>query len=258
MSEQEKEYRGCTARWDEIGGFARIHKKPMVFVWFQHERADTKFEDFSLKNHWFFKVFMLKCLQTQCVWYDFGWFWHGRARDDFMVFFARDYWNLLLLEHEMSFYIVFWQGKRGTTKQPDPVVIHFPRASSRKWRKWGCGLGGAGGARTRGPNNNYSLEVIMFNNNSSSSNNNNHLKKTRGVLPSARVFIRHQAIPPLRGGALQALPNIQTTLRDHPNPASRPMTLGHFTSWRADDRGYYTGVGYTPTDWSCARGGARM
>ena len=83
----------------------------------------------------------------------------------------------------------------------------------------------------------------MFNN-----NNNNHFTRTRGVLPSARVFIRHQAIPPLRGGALQALPNIQTTLRDHPNPASRPMTLGHFTSWRADDRGYYTGVGYTPTE----------
>ena len=26
------------------------------------------------------------------------------------------------------------------------------------------------------------------------------------------------------------------------------MTLGHFTSWRADDRGYYTGVGYTPAE----------
>ena len=60
--------------------------------------------------------------------------------------------------------------------------------------------------------------------------------------------MRRETIPPLRGGAVQALPNIQTTLRDHPNPASRPMTLGHFTSWRADDRGYYTGVGYTPTE----------
>ena len=60
--------------------------------------------------------------------------------------------------------------------------------------------------------------------------------------------MRREAIPPLRGGAVQALQNIQTTLRDHPNPASRPMTLGHFTSWRADDRGYYTGVGYTPTE----------
>ena len=78
----------------------------------------------------------------------------------------------------------------------------------------------------------------MFNN----SNNNNHFTRTRGVLPSARVFIRHQAIPPLRGGAVQALPNILTTLRDHPHPASRPMTFGHFTSWRADDRGYYTGA----------------
>ena len=45
---------------------------------------------------------------------------------------------------------------------------------------------------------------------------------------------------------MQALPNIHTTLGDHPHPASRPMTLGHFTSWRADDRGYYTGVGFTP------------
>ena len=24
------------------------------------------------------------------------------------------------------------------------------------------------------------------------------------------------------------------------------MTFGHFTSWHADDRGYYTGVEYTP------------
>ena len=54
--------------------------------------------------------------------------------------------------------------------------------------------------------------------------------------------MRRRAIPPLCGGAVQALPNIQTTLRDHPHPASRPMTFGHFTSWRADDRGYYTGA----------------
>ena len=85
----------------------------------------------------------------------------------------------------------------------------------------------------------------MFNNNN---NNNNHFTRTLSVLTSARVFMRRQPIPPLCGGAVQALPNIQTTLRDHPNPASRPMTLGHFTSWRADDRGYYTGVGYTPAE----------
>jgi len=60
--------------------------------------------------------------------------------------------------------------------------------------------------------------------------------------------MRRRPIPPLCGGAVQALPNVQTTLRDHPHPASRPMTLGHFTSWRADDRGYYTGVGYTPAE----------
>ena len=60
--------------------------------------------------------------------------------------------------------------------------------------------------------------------------------------------MRRQPTPPLRGGEVQALPNIHTTLRHHPHPASRPMTLGHFTSWRADDRGYYTGVGYTPAE----------
>ena len=87
----------------------------------------------------------------------------------------------------------------------------------------------------------------MFNNNNNN-NNNNHFTRTLSVLTSARVFMRRRTIPPLCGGAVQALPNIQTTLRDHPHPASRPMTFGHFTSWHADDRGYYTGVEYTPTE----------
>ena len=78
--------------------------------------------------------------------------------------------------------------------------------------------------------------------NNNNNNNNNHFTRTLSVLTSARVFMRRQAIPPLCGGAVQALPNIQTTLRDHPHPASRPMTFGHFTSWHADDRGYYTGA----------------
>ncbi len=52
--------------------------------------------------------------------------------------------------------------------------------------------------------------------------------------------MRRPPIPPLCGGAFQALPNFQTSLGDHPHPASRPMTFGHFTSWNADDRGYYT------------------
>ena len=47
--------------------------------------------------------------------------------------------------------------------------------------------------------------------------------------------------PHFVGGPVQALPNFQTTLRDHPHPASRPMTFGHFTSWHADDLGYYSG-----------------
>ena len=47
--------------------------------------------------------------------------------------------------------------------------------------------------------------------------------------------------PHFVGGPVQALPNFQTTLRHHPHPASRPMTFGHFTSWHADDRGYYSG-----------------
>ena len=59
--------------------------------------------------------------------------------------------------------------------------------------------------------------------------------------------MRRRAIPPLCGGAVQALPNFQTTLRDHPHPASRPMTFGHFTSWHADDLGYYTGAWTTTT-----------
>ena len=139
----------------------------------------------------------------------------------------------------MSFYSVFCKGKRGGTKQPDLDHIELPEASSRKWWKCSCGLGAARGSRTRGPNNNYSLELIMFN---------NHFTRTLSVLTSARVFMRRQPIPPLCGGAVQALPNIHTTLRHHPHPASRPMTFGHFTSWPADDRGYYTGVEYTPTE----------
>ena len=34
---------------------------------------------------------MLECLQTQCVWYDFGMIRDERARVDFVVFFAMDY-----------------------------------------------------------------------------------------------------------------------------------------------------------------------
>ena len=92
----------------------------------------------------------------------------ARANVHFTLFFARDSWSLDMWEHEMSFYSVFCKGRRGTTKQPDLVPIVLTEASSQKWWKWGCGLGAAGGARTRGANNNYSLEVIIFN------NNNNH------------------------------------------------------------------------------------
>ena len=97
-------------------------------------------------------------------------------------------------------------------------------------------------------NNNSSSSSNNNNSNSNNNNNNNHFTRTLSVLPSARVFMRRQPIPPLRGGAMQALPNIHTTLGNHPHPASRPMTSGHFTSWRADDRGYYTGVEYTPAE----------
>ena len=88
----------------------------------------------------------------------------ARANVHFTLFFARDYWSLVMLEQEMSFYMVFCKGKRITTKQPDLDHLELPEASSRKWWKCGCGLGAARGARTRGPNNNYSLELIMFNN----------------------------------------------------------------------------------------------
>ena len=137
----------------------------------------------------------------------------------------------------MSLYIVFCKGKQATTKQPDPETIAFPV------KKQGASIARSssiekkhmmkGGPCTRGLNNNISLEELMFN---------NHFTRTLSVLTSARVFMRRQPIPPLCGGAVQALPNIHTTLRDHPHPASRPMTLGHFTSWRADDRGYNTGA----------------
>ena len=69
----------------------------------------------------------------------------------------------------MSLYIVFCKGKQGTTKQPDPAVIAFPV------KKQGASIARSssiekkhmmkGGACTRGPNNNISLEGIIFNNN---------------------------------------------------------------------------------------------
>ena len=43
----------------------------MVFLWFQQERAGRKFAEFLVNNHLVFKAFMMKCLQTLCVWYDF-------------------------------------------------------------------------------------------------------------------------------------------------------------------------------------------
>ena len=89
----------------------------------------------------------------------------ARANVHFVPFFARDYWNFDMLEQEMSFYIVFYKGRRGTTKQPDLVPLVLSRAFARKWWKQGCGLGKTKGSCTRGPNNNYSLELIIFNNN---------------------------------------------------------------------------------------------
>ena len=46
---------------------------------------------FFVKKHLVFDVFMLKCVQTQYVWYDFDMIWHERARVHFVVFFARGY-----------------------------------------------------------------------------------------------------------------------------------------------------------------------
>ena len=64
--------------------------------------------------------------------------------------------------------------------------------------------------RTRGSNNNYSLEEIMF-------NNNNHFTRTLSVLTSARVFMRRRAIPPLCGGG-------SSSSTKYPNDSSRPPT----------------------------------
>ena len=48
----------------------------LKFLWFSYDfnksaRAGN-LQFFLVKKHWFFNVFMLKSLQTQCVWYDFG------------------------------------------------------------------------------------------------------------------------------------------------------------------------------------------
>ena len=61
------EHRECTARWHEIGGFNRILKIPMVFLWFQQDSPGRKFVEFLWKKALGFYVFMLKCLQTHCV-----------------------------------------------------------------------------------------------------------------------------------------------------------------------------------------------
>ena len=45
-------------------------KIPMVFLRFQQERPDRNSARFLIKNN-LFLVFLLKCLQTRCVWYDF-------------------------------------------------------------------------------------------------------------------------------------------------------------------------------------------
>ena len=53
---------------DEIAGFARIHKIPMVFVGFQHERPDRKFARFLMENHWVFLGFYVEMLaNTECL-----------------------------------------------------------------------------------------------------------------------------------------------------------------------------------------------
>ena len=130
------------------------------------ERAGWHFDTFFFEKPLGFWCFYVKIFTKPKVLEGFR---LARANVHFTLFFARDSWNLIMLEQEMSFSIVFCKGKRITTKQPDPVHIVLSRAFARKWWKHGCGLGGAGGPRTRGPNNNYSLEEIIFNN-----NNNNY------------------------------------------------------------------------------------
>ena len=54
------------------------------------------------------------------------WIWHGRARDDFMVFFARDYWNLLSWDKEVCAHGIIWQGWGGAIPGPPGMVwIHM-------------------------------------------------------------------------------------------------------------------------------------
>ena len=67
----------------------------------------------------------------------------ARANVHFVSFFARDSWSLDILEHEMSFCIVFYKGKRASTKVLPLFLLKnhwvfdvFMLKSLRKLRFW--------------------------------------------------------------------------------------------------------------------------
>ena len=75
----------------------------------------------------------------------------------------------------------------------------------------------AGRSRTRGPNNNYSLEVIMFNNNNNNNNNNNYLHLGTHRSHQCQGFHATPAnTPTLWGGS--------SSSTKFPNDSSRPPT----------------------------------
>ena len=99
--------------------------------------------------------------------------------------------------------------------------------------------------RTRGANNNYSLESIMF----------NHFTRTLSVLTSARVFMRREAIPPLRGGAVSSSTKYPNDSSRPPKPSFPPYDVGtlHFVACGRPWLVHWRGV-HTHRTWSLIRG----
>ena len=85
------------------------------FLWFSYDfsksaRAGNLQNDCE-KKHWVFEVFMLKCLQTYCVWYDFD----MNARVCTLWYFLQ--W-IIAVDDRTSML-------RGTNKKPYDCVLVF-------------------------------------------------------------------------------------------------------------------------------------
>ena len=91
---------------------------PEIFKkwWVSYESARArgmKFWQFFFEKPLVFLSFYVKIVTNTEVLEGFR---LARANVHFTLFFARDSWNLDVLEQEMSFYIVFCKGKRGTSQ----------------------------------------------------------------------------------------------------------------------------------------------